>query len=104
VAFEPQSTVGDVCNKMFIELSDCSYQYLHHTALGAPKLYWPELTTHDEIVLETKEENANLTAQAMSKAAEIPLNIRPNVEPLIIPIEIAIGRNWRDTEEWISKK
>jgi DNA polymerase-1 len=87
VAFEPQSTVGDVCNEMFIRLSNSN-------------VYYPLLTTHDEIVVECQDKNSGLVAAEMLRMAKISLAIRPNVEPLIIPIEISIGKNWRDTEEW----
>lgn len=97
VAFEPQSTVGDVCNVMFRELSQ-SERYLHF--VKDQPVYWPVLTTHDEIVLECKEQNKHVAAQAMLGASKLPLQIRPNIEPLIIPIEISIGKNWGDTKEW----
>lgn len=87
IAFEPQSTVGDVCNEMFIKLSNHSE-------------HWPVLTTHDEIVLETPKLYAHKAATRMLEASRIPLALRPNLEPLIIPIEIRIGKNWRDHEEW----
>lgn len=89
VAFEPQSTVGDVCNKMFIELS-------------MSNKWFPILTTHDEIVLETEDKFIDEAARAMIKASEITLNLRPNVEPLVIPIEVCVGGNWKDTKEWKS--
>lgn len=89
VAFEPQSTVGDVCNKMFVRLSSIKRN--------------PILTTHDEIVLEVEDKDVNDAARDMEIASKITLNLRPNVEPLVIPIEIAIGKNWKDTEEWHGK-
>jgi len=90
VAFEPQSTVADVGSKILLEMD-------------ALRIGWPVLTTYDEVVVEAQEGDAELVAQAMLKATEIPLSIRSNVEPLIIPIEIAIGKNWKDTEEWKQK-
>ena len=87
IAFEPQSTVGDVANKMFVELDKS-------------ELWHPILTTHDEIVLLTEDRYRDDAAQALIDASNIPLQIRPNVEPLVIPIEIGTGKNWRDLEEW----
>lgn len=87
VAFEPQSIVGDVCNQMFRELS-CS------------DVYWPVLTTHDEIVLETPEKTLDVAVEALIGTSKVVLNIRPNVEPLVIPIEIMVGKNWGELEEW----
>lgn len=86
VAFEPQSVVGDVCNKMFVELSKSEKWY-------------PVLTTHDEVVLETKERFVDEAARALLEASKIPLHLRPNVEPLMIPIEIMIGKNWGNLKE-----
>jgi len=92
VAFEPQSIgTGDFPNKILLALTHSNN-------------YWPVLVVHDEIVLEAREEYADEAARAMNEASKIPLLIRPNVEPLLVPIEIEIGKNWRDTEEWISKK
>ena len=90
IAFEPQSTVGDVCNRMFIEL----------TGSTPENLYWPVLTTHDEIVLECKEDAIEVAVSDFQTAAKIQLQIRPNLEPLIIPIEIMVGKNWGELEEW----
>jgi len=87
VAFEPQSTVGDVTNKMFVELDKS-------------ELWHPILTTHDEIVLLTEERYRDDAARALIEASKIPLQIHPNVEPLIIPIEVGFGSNWKDLEEW----
>lgn len=84
VAFEPQSTVGDICNKMLPILDEWN----------------PVLTNQDEIVLEVKDENIEEAARAMEMASRIELNLRSNVEPLVIPIEIEIGKNWKDTKEW----
>jgi len=86
VAFEPQSTVGDITNIMFPQLDKMNYN--------------PVLTTHDEIALDVPEADVEKACLAMESVSKIPLNLRANVEPLIIPIEISIGDNWRDTEEW----
>lgn len=87
VAFEPQSTVGDVCNSMLPVLDKWN----------------PVLTNQDEIVLEVQDDRVEDAARAMEEASKITLNLRPNVEPLIIPIEICIGKNWKDTKEWNRK-
>jgi DNA polymerase-1 len=94
ISFEPQSTVGDVCNTMFRELSGSGKLEYHGDS-------WPVLTTHDEIVLETKDDqdHIDLAVNAMILASQIPLQIRPGLEPLVIPIEISVGPNWRDLEE-----
>lgn len=92
IAFEPQSTVGDVTNKLFIELANRGKNSTHP--------YWPVLTTHDEIVLETKKEYAEIVVREYQQLARIPLKLRPNIPELIIPIELAIGPNWGELKEW----
>lgn len=88
IAFEPQSVgTGDICNKMLLRLDKWN----------------PVLTVQDEIVLEVNDKYVNEAAKDMKIASIIPLNLRPNVKPLLVPIEIAIGKNWKDTEEWHGK-
>lgn len=89
VAFEPQSVVGDVCNTIFRRLyviSRCS------------KLLWlPVLQVHDEVVVETPDEHIEEVKREMRKAAIVPLYLNGvEMEPLIIPIDISVGKNWRD--------
>jgi len=91
VAFEPQSVgTGDICNKMLIELAKSDK-------------WFPVMTVQDEIILEAKDEYVDDAARAMLNASKIPLNLRPNVEPLLVPIEIEIGKNWKDMKEWHGK-
>ena len=83
-AFEPQSLVADVCNSVFTSLSntldsDC----------------WPLLQVHDEVVIECPKDKVDYVVDSFTKASFIPLFI--NEIPLIIPIDISIGPNWRDT-------
>ncbi len=90
VAFEPQSTVGDVCNMMFWKLdetldSDCRLV----------------LQVHDEVVVECPEDKVDDVAMKMRKAALIPLWICDD-RPLLIPLDISVGKNWKETKEWKS--
>lgn len=95
IAFEPQSTVGDVGNKIFLEMSHEDH------------LYRPLLTTHDEVVVETKKENVDLVVRKLREVSNIKLHLRPNIPALVIPIEITVGPNWGETvsyEEYKSKQ
>ena len=83
VAFEPQSVVADVCNKMFLALSNSDK-------------WIPVLTTHDEVVLNVPKRYADDAAQALIDTSQIPLRLRPGIPDLVIPIEIKRGLNWRD--------
>lgn len=86
VAFEPQSTVGDVCNMIFLRL---------HQRLKAPAV--PILQVHDEVVVECLDEQVSYVADEMRKAAAIPLNLNDGkIEPLLIPLDVGVGKNWKD--------
>lgn len=87
VAWEPQSIVGDVCNIIFTRLHDVFESSRLFTAS-------PLLQVHDEVVVECLSKDVDYVAQEMRNAAIIPLYI--NEEPLIIPIDISVGKNWRD--------
>ena len=85
VSYVPQSTVGDVCNIMFRKLhddldSDCKCI----------------LQVYDEVVIECPEEKTEYVVDEMRRVSHIPLYI--NDIPLIIPLDVSIGKNWRDTK------
>lgn len=83
-AFEPQSVAsGDVCNIIFRRL---------HKSLKSG--CFPILQVFDEVVVECPEADIDYAVAEMRKAAIIPLFI--NEVPLLIPIDISVGKNWRD--------
>ena len=90
VAFEPQSTVGDVCNTIFRRL------YTTATKLRQKFSWLPVLQVHDEVVVETPDEYIEEVKAEMKKAAIVPLWLNKDMEPLIIPIDITVGKNWKD--------
>ncbi len=90
VAFEPQSTVGDVCNTIFRRLSHSNCDCI------SSKKWLPVLQVHDEVVVETPDEYIEEVKTEMKKASIVPLWLNKDMEPLIIPIEIKVGKNWRD--------
>lgn len=107
VSYEPQSTVGDVCNIIFTRLHEtfCGDSFGGHTkektgmgssrrSLSSSLEIWPILQVHDEVIVECPEGRSDDVARAMQRAAIVPLQI--NDEPLIIPIDVSVGRNWRD--------
>ena len=82
-AFEPQSIVGDVTNMILLALhnkldSDCKIV----------------LQTHDEVVTECPESKVEQVKALYKEVSVIPLWI--NEIPLIIPIDLDVGKNWRD--------
>lgn len=90
-AFIPQSTVGDVINRGLIRLPYC-----------LPEDVKVLLQVHDELVLEAPEELIHETVRLLRREIEQPIFIKG--EELLIPLEVSIGRNWKDTllyEEWV---
>jgi len=88
VAFEPQSIVADVTNMILtrLEMDDsCKMSIL--------------LQVHDEIVGELYEKDLDSVIGKIKDAIKIPLIINPNRSPLIIPIDIEVGENWRNTKK-----
>ncbi len=90
-SFEPQSTCGEVCNIIFTALRE---QFIERRLNNCHVI----LQNHDEVVVECLSYRVSLVAKMMKDAANIPLYI--NKEPLIIPIDISVGDNWRDMEEY----
>jgi hypothetical protein len=121
ISYEPQSTCGDVCNTIFRTLSEvlkfrspgelCSMCYGSNdtfrskASIGGTYLSLlpiPIIQIHDEVVVRCPNipELVERTLEEFRKAANLPLYIcGNNEEPLIIPIELKIGRNWKDTFE-----
>jgi len=82
-SFEPQSIVGDVTNKILTKIEmnpDSKLDVL--------------LQVHDEVDGECYDEDVDAVNDEIQKASIIPLFI--NDIPLIIPMDIEVGTNWRD--------
>lgn len=88
VAFEPQSTVADVCNTIFRRLYD-TFRGTQSNVL---------LQVHDEVVVECRESEVHEVVNQIRKAAIVPLFI--NKKPLLIPIDISVGKNWKDCKPY----
>jgi uracil-DNA glycosylase family 4 len=87
VAWEPQSTVGDLTNRILIELDRT-----------LPEGIRVLLQVHDELVLEVKESMLEQAIRLFKRAAIVPLAVSPN-HTLVIPLEISVGKNWKDMKE-----
>lgn len=85
-AFEPQSLIGDITNMILLKL--------HNTLPPECKIV---LQVHDEVVVECPEAMKDLVVKEFREAAVIPLWILD--VPLLIPIDMSFGKNWRDGEE-----
>jgi len=78
-----QSTVGDLINTALSELVE----------LGVDVL----LQVHDEIVCQCPESELEATVHRLRDCMERPLKIAGVDQPLIIPCEIKVGRDWYNT-------
>jgi len=56
----------------------------------------PVLQVHDEVVVECPDDTVESVKQAIVSAAVVPLRLNDDMSPLIIPIKITVGKNWRD--------
>jgi DNA polymerase I-like protein with 3'-5' exonuclease and polymerase domains len=88
VAFEPQSIVGDVNNKIFWQME----QYFRDTPAKVV------IQVHDEVGTICPDNMVEEVIAAHRRFAQIPLHIIPNHEPLIIPVDMEVGKNWKDCE------
>lgn len=86
-AFKPQSTVVDVINRVFFTTD----RNLKHG--------WPLIQAHDEIVFEVDEEKVGESLGVIREAYRVELKFEATPEPLLIPVDISIGKNWWDQEK-----
>jgi len=85
VAFEPQSLVGDIINLAFARLT-----------VSLQGIGFPCLQVHDEIVSEVKDEHLLEACKIIKRDCEIPINFSGISLPLIIPLDMKVGKNWFD--------
>ncbi len=92
VSYEPQSDVGDVCNRIFWEMDDfCNRSELYDSAHLI-------LQVHDEVVIECEERFVDVVVDKLRYIAHnIELYICEDIHPLIIPLDISVGPNWKET-------
>ncbi len=86
VAFIPQSTVGDIINKSLFLIEE----------RFPGKLI---CQVHDEVVLEIQEDEVEKAAKVVRECCELPIKFPKVEEPLVIPVEIKVGKNWYDVKE-----
>jgi DNA polymerase-1 len=84
VAHEPQSTIGDLINHAFFVLDE------ELAPLGA----YPLIQAHDEIVVEAPDGAVGACVPLIRTAFEVPLTFPGIAQPLVIPADIAVGKNW----------
>ena len=87
VAFEPQSLIGDVNNKIF-------WQMCYYFRDTPAKIV---IQVHDEVGTICPDNMVEDVIAAHRRFAQIPLEIIRN-KPLIIPVDMEVGKNWKDCE------
>lgn len=85
VAFEPQSIVGDVNNQIFWKM----YEYFYDTPAKIV------IQVHDEVGTICPDNMVEDVIAAHRRFSLIPLEIIRN-KPLIIPVDMEVGKNWKD--------
>lgn len=86
----PQSTIGDTINRAFWLLDR-----------DLPDGAWPLLQIHDEIVCEVPQPPDPRYGQSVQLIREhmtCPIQVPGTPEPLVIPVDMAMGKNWYDLE------
>jgi uracil-DNA glycosylase family 4 len=89
IAFEPQSTVGDIINHAFMILELWMSEKIQLT-----------LQVHDEIDFICKTEDVDESLAIVRRVVEVPLKFEGVDAPLIIPMEASIGKNWHELEDY----
>ena len=81
-SFLCQSLVADILGEALIELDDLGYEIL--------------LQVHDELVIQCDDnpKTVALSVAAVRKAMERPIKIKGVDQPLCIPAEVKVGKNW----------
>lgn len=85
-AFQPQAVVGDIINRAYTLGDELFDENECH----------PLLQVHDEIVWHCRDDRIDTYVPKIRRLMEYPIKF-PNVEiPLVIPVEISVGKNWFD--------
>jgi DNA polymerase-1 len=87
VAWEPQSTVGDLNNIILRNLFN-----------SLPAGCFPILQVHDEIVIELPEDMLDTCIKCYREAALVPCFVSGK-HALIIPVELSAGKDWKNTKD-----
>lgn len=87
-SFMCQSLVADIITDALVELDELGYEIV--------------LQVHDELVVHCKDnpQVIDSTVLAMRHAMERPIKINGVDEPLCIPVEVKIGKNWCDAKPY----
>jgi DNA polymerase-1 len=93
-ADEPQSTVAGIINRGF-SLADDIFD---------DDECYPLLQVHDEIVFQCRDELVPVYVPKIKRLLEYPLKFPFTDEPLVIPADIGVGKNWHDVKAWDFEK
>jgi len=86
IAFTPQSTIADIINQALVKLEE-RYPFMLICQV------------HDELVMEVPIPHLDEVVKAIREACEIPIYFPSTPDPMVVPVEIKVGKNWYDTQE-----
>jgi DNA polymerase I-like protein with 3'-5' exonuclease and polymerase domains len=85
IAYKPQSTVGDILNMGLLSI------YNNHEKSGEVELL---AQIHDAVLFQYPNDKPDSFVSAVAKRLEIPVNVKSRT--MTIPVEHAVGSNWKD--------
>lgn len=88
-AFEPQSTVGDVTNIIIRRMEEWMDDDCHLL-----------LQVHDEGDFEVPDDKIDDFVALLYEAGKVELPLCPGRPPLIIPLEIKVGKTWGELKDY----
>jgi DNA polymerase I-like protein with 3'-5' exonuclease and polymerase domains len=56
---------------------------------------------HDELDIQCHKDCIHEVATLFNNASQIPLEVSNKLPPLVIPLELSVGPNWRDQKELV---
>jgi uracil-DNA glycosylase family 4 len=86
----PQSTVAWLINRAVMILEEILPEEECHLLMQV----------HDEVVLSCQEDRVDHYCQIVKNVLEYPIQFPGVPQPLVIPADIGVGKNWLDITKW----
>jgi DNA polymerase I-like protein with 3'-5' exonuclease and polymerase domains len=92
-AFEPQSTIGDLTNRIIIRLDKKL-----ESSLLIPDFHIL-MQVHDSIMFEVPDACVSESIRIFRECAKIPMHFNYDRKPLIVPLDVCVGKVWGEMTE-----